>query len=49
MPTARDIADQLSSLSRDARKAGLDTVAYLIEMAREEAEQEAGKRTLRSE
>jgi hypothetical protein len=38
LSSARLIAEQLSSLSRDARKAGLDTVAYLIEMAREEAE-----------
>ena len=41
---ARRLSEQLASLEREARKAGLDTVGYLIDMARQEAEQEAAKR-----
>ena len=39
---AHRISEQLSSLSREATKAGLDTVAYLIDMARIEADRELG-------
>jgi hypothetical protein len=36
---AQSISDQLATLSVQAREAGLDTLGYLIEMARMEAEQ----------
>jgi hypothetical protein len=39
---ARRISERLSSLSRDATNAGLDTVAYLIDMAPIEADREFG-------
>jgi len=41
---ARRLSEQLASLEREARKAGLDTVGYLIDMARQQAGQEAAKR-----
>ena len=37
MKVARRIADELAGLAREAREARLDTLAYLIEMARLEA------------
>jgi hypothetical protein len=36
---AKAIRDQLATLSVQAREAGLDTLGYLIEMARMDAEQ----------
>jgi hypothetical protein len=39
--TATRLSDQLAAQAREARAVGLDTLAYLIDMARVEAEQQA--------
>lgn len=39
--TARRLAEELASMRRDAEKAGLSALVYLIECARLEAEQQA--------
>lgn len=39
---AERIGSDLAALARDARAAGLDTLAYLIDVARLEASQQAG-------
>jgi hypothetical protein len=41
--TARYIADMTSGISALARKAGLDVLAYILDMARLEAEETAQK------
>jgi hypothetical protein len=42
---AKSISDEVAALSVRAREAGLDTLGYLIEMARMEAEHALGQGT----